>query len=449
MLRPFGVRSVRDAVRWPFAREGLLSALACALILWLLSKGGVMGGLAAEGLVVSILFRVTVTTARGADGFHGADDFRGFFEDVLGPLFRAILASVWAWAPFVAWVMLHGGFFRNGDLLQLAEVTSPVPVLLLLAGTFLFPMALLAGALEAPLLHILNPLVVVGYAVRLGRDYALVAGFAVGVSLADSLLLRVLDFIDDHVLGLPLLLQLTALLLPPLMLFRLLGLLVRARGDELGYGGPASYLEPVLGDIAPGTELLERDRDEVLREQLGKAAPQEATPHADAPRSAELAAAELTAAEPAAAERPPAEVRSREPLFDGPAALSTADAGLQIARLAAQGQPGRAVGLLAEAGDLPASLLSAKSWMELARACADAGRPQLAVDALRRAVAIAPQGPLAPQALLLAARLSDEKLRDRTGSDALLRELVERHPASPEGQFAARRLAAGPARGIA
>ena len=455
VLRPFDAATLRGAVRWPFSRDGLLSAVACAVVLWVLGKGGVMGALSAEGLVVSILFRVTVSTARGADGFQGADDFRGFFQDILGPLFRALVASIWAWGPFVLWVSFHGGFFRNGDPLQLTELTSVVPVLLLLIGTFFFPMALLAGALETPLQQLLNPLVVVGYAVRLGRDYLLLSAFCLGISLAESILLQLLGFIDDHVLGLPQLVQLTALLFPPLMLFRALGLLVRARGDELGYGGEASYLEPVLGDVQPATELLAKDRDEMLREQLGRAAPENA---AETPGGwAEPRAPEAEHSEPAAAgeassglelgghaagETHGESALSGEAMFEAPAPAG--EAGHALARKVTEGTFAGAVALLASAGpSVPATLLSARSWTDLGRACLAGQRADLAVVALRRAVEIAPAGPLAPQALLQAARVLDEKLHDRAGSDLVLRELLERHPGSPEARFAARRLAGG------
>ena len=130
---------------------------------------------------------------------------------------------------------------------------TPVAVLLLAIGAFLSPMALLTGALGTPLHQILNPLVVIGYPLRLGRSYALLAGFALAVSLCESLLLAVMNAIDSVIL-IPVALQDTALLIPALMLFRAMGLLVRVRGDELGYGGESGYLVPVLGRLRPMTE---------------------------------------------------------------------------------------------------------------------------------------------------------------------------------------------------
>jgi tetratricopeptide (TPR) repeat protein len=423
----------------------VLSALACALVLWLLSKGGGIGGLFADGLVISFLFRVTVSTARGADDFRGAEDFGGFFEDVLGPLFRALVASIWSWGPFIAFVIWkRGGFFANGDPLQLREVDGPIPVVILLAGTLLFPMSLLAAALESPLVQLLNPLVIIGYAIRLGRDYLRVSLFCLAVSLAESALLKLLGLIDAHVLGLPEVVQVTALLYPPLMMFRALGLLVRARGDELGYGGAAAYLLPVLGSTRPETELLAPEH--------GGPPP----PNRDAPLPPEgdglIASGGEGMAAPlgeAAFGGPAVEEDAPAPRWTGATADSAGRSSgggaaepFELARKATERDYAAAAALLPRVrGALPARLLSAASWMEVAKASLAGARADLAVDSLRRAVAIAPDGPHAPQALLQAARILDEQLGDRAASDEVLRELVARHPDSREARFASLRLA--------
>jgi Tfp pilus assembly protein PilN len=110
-----------------------------------------------------------------------------------------------------------------------------------------------------------------------------------------------------------------------------------------------------------------------------------------------------------------------------------------------------AIGVLAESGrQIPAHTLSGAAWVDLAKAClaraqAAGAEPlqfaALGVLAYRRAAEVAPNGPLAPQAFLQAARLYDEVLGDRARSDALLAELARRYPNTAEGQFAARRVA--------
>ena len=245
LLTPFGIHALQDAVRWPFHREGILTALACALVLWIFGLAGLLGGLFGMGIALAVCFHVTTSTARGQDELRDAGDFRGFFEDVLGPVFRALFAGIWIYGPIAIW------FIRTGDLPPMW-----LGLIMLAFGVFFFPMALLAGAIGAPIRHLLNPLVVMGYPLRLGRDYALLAGFALCVSLTDSLLLRTMEVVDAGALHLPTVLQDLVLLLPALMLFRAMGLLVRVRGDELGYGGESAYLVPVLGALRPAREQL-------------------------------------------------------------------------------------------------------------------------------------------------------------------------------------------------
>lgn len=243
LLEPFGLQSLIEAARWPFHREGLLTALACAVVLWLFSLAGMLAGLFGMGIALAVCFHVTTSTARGEDELHDSGDFRGFFEHAVGPILRAALAGYWAYGPLLAYL-----FWRRDPSI------TPIAVLLLAAGAFFWPMALLAGAVGTPVHQLLNPLVVVGYPIKLGRDYALLAGFALAISLSDSLLVAALRAVDAHLTGVPDVLRYFALLLPPLMLFRAMGLLVRARGDELGYGGEEAYLVPVLGRLRPATE---------------------------------------------------------------------------------------------------------------------------------------------------------------------------------------------------
>jgi hypothetical protein len=253
VLEPFGVQAIKDAVRWPFHREGILTAAVCAVVLWLLGLAGLLAGFFGFGIALAVCFHVTRTSAEGEDEFREAGDFLGFFEGVLGPVFRASLAAIWAYGPIVAFMIWRGRLLEGGSVAELHGANYAVALLLLAVGVFLFPMALLTGALSSPLQQILNPMVVIGYAVKLGRDYALLAGFALAISLTDSFLMAVLDQIDQRVLSLPTALEYFVLLLPPLMLFRAMGMLVRVRGDELGYGGESGYLVPVLGKLRPAT----------------------------------------------------------------------------------------------------------------------------------------------------------------------------------------------------
>ncbi len=396
LLQPFA-QTLPSAIRWPFTRETALTALSAAVVVWLFAKVGSFAALIADGIVIAFLFHVVRHSAKGHDDLADPGDFRGFFEDVLGPIFRCLAASVWAWGPFIAYVMLHEGGFFVGSVaaLNLRTIAGPIPILLLLGGTLLFPMSLLAGALEVPLLQQLNPLLVIGSAVRLGRDYWLLSGFCLAVSITESMLRAVLGFIDVHLLGLPDVVFYFVLLFPPLMMFRALGLLVRARGDELGYGGVDSFLEPALGATLPAVALESNQ-------------------------------------EPLAPERTAIEI---------PDELSSEQPRLVLARKITESDFGGAIHVLEKSGsELPAHTLSAPSWVALGKACLADGRPKLALFALLRAVEVAPQGPLAPQAFLQAARISDESEGDRAHSIELLGELVRLHPDTAEARFAQKRL---------
>jgi hypothetical protein len=254
VLEPFGLQAIKDAVRWPFHREGLLTAFVCAAVLWLLGLAGLLAGFFGFGIVLAVCFHVTKSSAEGEDEFRDTGDFLGFFEGVLGPVFRASLAGIWAYGPALAFMIWRGRLLQGGSLAELHGASYAIALLLLALGVFLFPMALLTGALSSPLQRILNPMVVIGYALKLGRDYALLAGFALAISLTDSLLLAIFDQLDQRVIRVPTVLQFFLLLLPPLMLFRAMGILVRVRGDELGYGGESGYLVPVLGKLRPATQ---------------------------------------------------------------------------------------------------------------------------------------------------------------------------------------------------
>ena len=107
--------------------------------------------------------------------------------------------------------------------------------------------------------------------------------------------------------------------------------------------------------------------------------------------------------------------------------------------------------VMREGGEaIPAGTLSAQSWSELSRAFSeDAAREtgggkralaELALLACKRGVEVAPDGALAPRAWLAAARISDEMLGDRAGSDRMLNQLAQKFPATPEGLFALKRL---------
>jgi hypothetical protein len=250
VLRPFR-DEVLPALRWPLQREGVLCCAAAAVILWALGALGGFGGLIADGIVLAYLFQIVRHTARGGDDFPAPADFRGFFEDVLGPLFRILLVSVWLFGPAMIWAFHSAGGDMGRYLESNVLASRSLPVLALLGlGAFLFPMALVAASLPGPIRQVLNPLGVIGYAVRLRGDYAILAAFCLFCSLAQALLNAISGPLFSR-FPFPDLWRDFVLLFVPMAMFRVIGLFVRTFGDVLGYGMASDYLDAVLGGAAP------------------------------------------------------------------------------------------------------------------------------------------------------------------------------------------------------
>jgi tetratricopeptide (TPR) repeat protein len=394
--RPYWT-TLPGAVSFPLSRVGLAWIAAAAAAQALLSALG--AGLFAQVVPYAFYFRIVRHTAAGRDVFPVPGDFRGFFADVVRPVLRLAAATVWAWAPALAW-LLHRRELEDLVRGRAADANPDglLAAVLFLAGGMLAPTGILAASLETPLVRLLDPRVVAAPALRLGRDYALACGFWVLGGLASA---GAQDLL--HALFGPLALpglgfaRSAAALLFGFIQFRALGLLVRAHGDELRYG--------------PADDSLALVPDEAV--SSGKAGSGEAA-----------LALESYAI----------------PLPDPGPDASAAHALVEALRAS---DPSEAVAVFERCtADIPALTLSAQAWVGLGNDCLARNKAQLAVAAFQGALDVAPEGPLAPTALLLAARTFDERLRDPGASDRLLRELVRRYPESAEGRFAASRLSA-------
>lgn len=502
-VQPFVAR-LKGAFTWPFSPQGLFALFAAAVFLWLARFLGSMAAGIAAGVILAYRFQVVRHTAGGGDDFPGPDDFRGVFDDVVAPAWRMTMAGVWILAPLlVVWMVAAQApppspaveerppaeeEAKAGpgeppaledaeedpptDGVALAEAAPPrhdvegwrappvpppepppsrgrrllgllgglamgerppVPAwgwLLVGVGALAYPMAVVAAALQTPMFTILNPLMVIGLAVRTGADYGLCALVFLFLELAQAGLARVIGPLAHRV---PLggLVEAFVLLFVPFLQMRVIGLLVRVRGDDLGYGSPDFYLEPVLGAARP-------------RLPLEKVQPPPRVEAAPAPPRPPVVPLELGPADDA-----PVEVRlERQPPSRSPEELRAAPdplAGTDLARRVGQDDLAGALALLHEQRQVAAQTLAAPAWISLGKAAAEARRADLALLAFKRATEVAPEGPHAPQAWLLAARVADQLGQDRARSDRLLQELARRFPQTAEGQFAAKRLGiAGP-----
>ncbi len=442
-----------SSLRWPSSREGLISLAAVSVIVHLLQLSGGLGGLIGFGVMLAYLFQIVRHTAAGHDDVPAPEDFHNIFDDVIGPSFRALLASMWFLAPPMIWIYENAHSLR--DVLAFDEIVpiTPLPVALMLLGALLYPMSIIIGALRGPMYAMLNPIAVIGGALRLGSDYWRCSLFCLACSFGGGLVSAGCDALFDRVpipfsgfLGAAISLYL------PFVSFRALGLLVRARGDELGYGGGDAYRVAIL-DASP--------RHEVKPVEIASGSAHERL-YAPIELGPMMHPMEIQAVAESAAElgtpTPQLEFEEERKAAPGAVALpETVDAQLpsRLAMSMATRDLDNARALLRAGGaSIPASTLSAQSWSELARSMGEEAartspdekraRAELSLLACMRAIELAPQGALAPKIWLQAARLCDELLSNRTRSDRLLRELVQRFPETDEGKFAARRLAAAP-----
>ena len=424
MLQPF-LRRLPWALGWPLRGSGLVLLVAWGLLFslaTLLRAGGLV-----RGLLLAYCFHLTRWTALGHDDVPGAADFRGFFEDVVGPLTRFVLATVWVTAPLV---ILLWGFHTPASPIVIA--------VFVLAGLALVPISFLASAIDTPLRHVINPLLLGAYAVKLGADYlgllafcAVAGGLHFALSVASGYLSN--NFLVHLFVN-------CAQLVFPFAFFRALGLLLRARGDDLGWGRPEDYLVPVLGEhVKPEAGHLVSMPGRALGLAATAALADEravATGGGHHLDQGEVLPIEMNEPAPRRPALEPVEL----PDDEQPGA---SQAPLELVRRLREGNTSAALDLLERGpADIPELTLSAEGWFMLGRTGFQDKRFRPALVALRRAIDVAPEGPLSPQAWLLAARLYDEGLQDRAQSDKLLGELARRFPASAEGQFAARRLGA-------
>jgi tetratricopeptide (TPR) repeat protein len=471
VLQPFR-GTLASAVSFPLTRAGFVAIAAAAVTKWVFDffgAGGIIGG-----VLYAYYFQVIRHTALGHDDFPGPADFRGFFEDVVQPGRRVLTATIWVWGPGLLWLLFSGHSF-------LAILRGEVPpeamrtfAILSAIGTLAVPIILIAAALDTDPKQLVNPLLVIGYPIKLGIDYALCWLFFVTCDLAAGGARDLLErfFARTHLPAQGLFLAAAGLVLA-FMKFRALGLLVRARGDDLSYGMAEDYLVPVLagarpqGQLGPTAEALAAEQygEAAAAESSGEAA--DGAPATRAGGSGEVVPLPLSAfgggsgleldpdrayAAPAGVAEAPGELAPQlvgdAPLDLAPESLELAPepdqtAPQELARLWSQRRIDESIALLEQSGrDIPPLTLSAQGWLELGKACLGKARPQLAILGFRRSAEVAPQGPLAPQAWLLAARAYDEALRDRATSNRVLAELAKRYPESAEGRFAAKRLKA-------
>jgi hypothetical protein len=381
-----------------FTTGGLLTLVGAAVVMWALGHAGFIGKLLRLGVFWGLVFAAVRQASRGESGVE-APDLSDLFHDVARPALMGILATSIVWVPAVAWV------FARPDGPSGPIASDPVLWLIALASVLYAPMAILHAAMGGSALHMLNPVGIGVAAFRLGRDYLVAVGASALLAVGSGVVAvaGAVAFGDIPVVS-GVLAELVGLV-APLLLARSLGLLLHVRGDAIGLGVPQDYLEPVL----PG------------------AAPRGSPPARAAPEQG---------AEPGPAAGAATRIEAIEMDLPGP------DPATEAARIA--GDVGR--GDLASAARRYAALpappagLPAAVLFQVARGAAGAGNFLSAARALQ-AAARSGDPAVAPDALLVLARICLQRLNRPADARTVLNHLVARYPESAAARHGQKLLA--------
>lgn len=214
------------AARYPFQKDGWIALLALSFGAWVAAFLPLVGALLAGGLQLTYLFSIVRSTAKGDDDLPGAVDFTEW-SDLLRPMVRSLLASLVAFLP----VILSLAFLRESSSLPVALGASA-----LWAAAYL-PGALAVASFQDGCLGGANPIPVIEIARRVPKEYALTVGVLAALAVPAQLIRVLAAMAVPPVLGLSAIVTIlggAVALIVPFMMARVLGLLLRERGDELG-----------------------------------------------------------------------------------------------------------------------------------------------------------------------------------------------------------------------
>jgi hypothetical protein len=423
VLRPFHERLLA-APGWPLGKPVLLSLVALAGFRALLSYRGfaplhaqlVVAG-TSLGAFWAYVFYIIRHTATGRPGL-GVPEFRDVKEDLFAPAGKGAAATALIWVPAVLYLLATNGW-DWAVLLDSGKFHDPVIWLLVLLGIAYCPMALVAAATDIELVGMLNPVQIVRYITRAGRDYLITVAALALVAIPGAIIQGLMAPLL-RALPIPFFcrwLAEAASLYVPFVMARMLGTLLYVHGDALDWGNASDYEERVLPDARPrGPAPPPRAR---TSQPVASVAP-------GAGDMIELPGEDpLPTAEAAPAARPEA------PAI--PATQPTTEIGQA---LAAQDLP-RAMSLYEAQRQHPD--LTPDEHFAVGHAAANAARFPLAVRALK-AAAYSTHA-IAPRALVILARVYAEGLQDPDSAARLFHETVKRYPGTAAAAFAQQQLA--------
>lgn len=217
----------REALAWPFTRDGARVVVALGVGVWVLGLLPIFGALLGSGAVAAYLLAVVRHTAEGEDDLPPPTDFIHWI-DFLAPLFRCIAAVAPAALPFVAVLVLGLELpaALRGALLALAGGL----------GLAWVPGALANAAWSSRLVEAINPAPVLALLLRVPRDYMLTVAVLWSLALANRVVYGVCDATARSlaiVPAVPRIVATVAVLFLPLAMARVLGILLRERRVEL------------------------------------------------------------------------------------------------------------------------------------------------------------------------------------------------------------------------
>lgn len=412
---------LKEAWRYPFSLSGLTVLVGLGTLLavlrWLAVETFLLikfiPAVLGLGIFWGVFFSVIRSTARGERELE-PPDYSDLYTDCIAPAVRGFVGMALLWLPGLLYLLYvkqwdtqqplkelldTPAFYVTGGLPELdwsQVVGDPILWLLVLAGAAYLPPVLLLSAAGSSVVQMLNPLQVLRAVSRLGRDFLLSLGVLAGLAVA--LVLVRLVAMGVLWLGVPFLSAWVAEVLTcivPLLMAHVLGLLLYARGDSIGYGVPADYLEPVLGATRPRSEL------------------------------------------PALNEAP--SVPSPEPAPEQPAAI--AETISTLAQAIEAHDADRALALYPSLKE-PRFLkqLPPAHHLFVGQAATARGQYALAVQALESAADVAPDSPEASRALVLLARVYAERLQESERAASIYRYVVHRYPNTDASRFAQARL---------
>jgi hypothetical protein len=365
---------------------------------------GFLGRFFAFGAEWAYVFSLLRTSANGSNEIE-APDFSDFFEDLVFPALRSVVAIGIIILP----AAIYGRWFRADDARPLLH--DPAAWVLTAIGIAYMPMALIIAASGGGILRMVNPLVVVVHALKVAGDYLLAVIATVLILGADAIANALGAAIAE---GLPIpfvrtWVGQTLTVYPFFVLARVLGLLLYVRGDDLDYGPPEQYLEPALPGVEPRGELI--------------------------PGVTGRAHQRAVASGPASGQSSPA---APEPGTSGSG--PDADPSAEIVKAMEANDLETAVRIYGERPKLQANRLAIETHLAIGRKAANTGNYDLAVRALRAAGTAHPDHPLAPKAFLILARVYGEAMHDAGMAQRIFRFVIDRYPDSEAATAAKSKL---------